>query len=177
MSPDSDTYPFQLACSARTRDGLTVSLRPIRPDDGGRLAEFHRHLSMLSVYHRFFFVHPRLTEPEIDRFTHVDYQDRLALVAESDEQLIAVGRYERILGTSEAEVAFVVADELQHRGIATLLLGHLVEAARVNGITVFVAETLFGNRDMLDVFFHSGFEVTTRTDGELVHVRFSIEPA
>ena len=176
VSSQPETWPGELSCQVQTRDGLTILLRPIRPDDGSRLAEFHEHLSMLSIYHRFFFVHPRLSELEIDRFTHVDYKDRLALVAEVGGQLVAVGRYERIAGTAEAEVAFVVADELQHRGIATLLLGHLAQAARVNGITTFIAETLFGNHDMLDVFAHSGFEVTTSTDGEMVHVRFSIEP-
>lgn len=176
MSSRPETSLGELPCRVQTRDGLTISLRPIRPDDGSRLAEFHERLSMLSIYHRFFFVHPRLSELEIDRFTHVDYKDRLALVAEAGGKLVAVGRYERIPGTTEAEVAFVVADELQHRGIATLLLGYLAQAARVNGITTFIAETLFGNHDMLDVFAHSGFEVTTTTDGEMVHVRFSIEP-
>lgn len=177
MEDAREIYPAELACLVRTRDGSTIAIRPIRPDDGSRLVEFHEHLSTLSTYQRFFFVHPRLSELEIDRFTHVDYKDRLALVAHSGDKLIAVGRYERIPDTTEAEVAFVVADELQHRGIATLLLEHLAQAARANGISTFVAETLFGNRDMLDVFSHSDFEVTTRTDGELVHVRLSIEPA
>ncbi len=176
MSSQPDRYPAELSCAVETHDGAVVHLRPIRADDGARLADFHEHLSTLSVYHRFFFVHPKLSEAEIDRFTHVDYKDRLALVAVDGDRLIAVGRYERTPGGTDAEVAFVVADEFQHHGIATLLLEHLAAAALKNGITTFVAETLSGNHDMLDVFFKSGFQVTTSTDHGTVHVRFPIEP-
>ncbi|MGO8873766.1 MAG: N-acetyltransferase family protein [Acidimicrobiales bacterium] len=169
-------FPHELVCDAETMDGSTVHLRPIRPDDGERLVAFHRGLSPDSVYHRFFFAHPQLSDQEIERFTHVDYVDRLALVAEEGGRLIAVGRYERMAGSPEAEVAFIVADEAQHRGIGTLLLDHLAEAAWRAGITTFVAETLADNRSMLDVFTHSGFPVTSSVDFATVNVRFPIEP-
>ena len=90
-------------------------------------------------------MHPRLTAAEIDRFTHVDYRDRLALIVEHGGQLIAVGRYERIAGTTEAEVAFVVDDRYQHRGIATILLEELADSAWKHGIETFVAQTLIEN--------------------------------
>jgi GNAT superfamily N-acetyltransferase len=73
-------------------------------------------------------------------------------------------------------VAFVVADEYQHHGIGTRLLELLAEAARQRGITAFFAQTLAENRRMLDVFFHSGYPVTTQSDGELVELRFPIVP-
>ncbi len=171
-----DRYPAELSCTAEGRDGLIVHLRPIRSDDGERLVEFHGHLSTQSVYRRFFFVHPRLSAAEIEKFTHVDYQDRLALVATDGSRLIAVGRYERIPGTPEAEVAFVVADEFQHRGIATLLLEHLASAALDHGITTFAAETLAENHDMIDVFMKSGFHVTASYQYGTMTVRFPIEP-
>ena len=122
-------YPSELACVATTRVGGTVLVRPIRPGDAARLAEFHRLLSSRSAYRRFFFVHPILSAPEIKRFTCVDYVDRMALVAEEGGQLLGVGRYDRSPGTTEAEVAFVVADLYQNRGIGTVLLEQLAAAA------------------------------------------------
>ncbi len=169
-------YPNELACDVVTIGGSTVHLRPIRPDDGGRLMEFHQRLSPQSVYRRFFFMHLRLSVAETERFTHVDYVDRLALVAEDAGQLVAVGRYERLPGTADAEVAFVVADEFQHQGIGTKLLEHLADAALKNGITAFVAQTLSDNHDMLEVFMNSGFHVTSSREHATVNVRFPIEP-
>ena len=151
-------------------------MRPIRPEDSTRLMKFHEGLSSQSVYRRFFYMHPHLTSAEIERFTHVDYVDRLALVVVDGERLVAVGRYERIPETSEAEVAFVVADEFQHHGIGTLLLEHLADAAVTRGIATFVAQTLTENHDMLDVFMKSGFTVITSSDYGTVNLRFSIEP-
>ncbi len=169
-------YPSELEGDVETIGGSVLHLRPIRPDDGERLTEFHEHLSPQSVYRRFFFMHPRLSAAEVERFTHVDYVDRLALVVERPDGLVAVGRYERLPDTGQAEVAFVVADEFQHRGIGTVLLEHLADAALPNGITTFTAQTLADNQDMLDVFMKSGFHVTSTREYGTVTVRFSIEP-
>ena len=107
--------------------------------------------------------HP-VRQRRVERFTCVDYLDRLALVAEVDGTLIAVARFDRHEGTTEAEVAFVVADEYQHHGIGSLLLDELVLAASERGITTFLADTLSENHTMLDVFLHAGFEVQTHTE-------------
>jgi len=114
-------YPRDLARDVTDGD-VRYHLRPIRPDDAARLSEFHRRLSPHSVYLRFFTFHPTLSAAEVQRFTCVDYVNRLALVAEVDDRLIAIGRFDREPGASEAEVAFVVSDEYQHHGIGTLLL-------------------------------------------------------
>ncbi len=169
-------YPGELEGDVETISGSKLHLRPIRPDDGARLTAFHEHLSSESVYRRFFFVHPRLSAKEVERFTHVDYVDRLALVVELDGRLLAVGRYERLADSKEAEVAFVVADEFQHQGIGTLLLEHLADAALDHGITTFSAQTLADNQAMLDVFMKSGFHVTTTRDYGTIRVQFPIEP-
>jgi GNAT superfamily N-acetyltransferase len=175
-SSGAPSYPAGLECAVTTSHGTTIHVRPIRPDDAPRLADFHRRLSPRSVYRRFLFVHPVLSEAEIHRFTCVDYIDRMALIIEDTDRLIAVGRYERDPGADEAEVAFVVADEDQHHGIGTLLLDQLAEEAWRNGITTFVASTLCENREMLDVFLHSGYPVITSVDRGVVSVRFPIEP-
>jgi GNAT superfamily N-acetyltransferase len=170
-------YPAGLAGDRVTPDGRTVHLRPIRPDDHDRLIEFHRRLSPLSVYRRFFLAHPQLSQGEATRLTQVDYRSRLALVMVDDDRLLAVARYERIPGTTDAEVAFVVADELQHHGIGTMLLAQLAAAARRNGITAFVAQTLVDNHPMLAVFRGSGFPFTTTAEFDTVSVRLTIGSA
>jgi GNAT superfamily N-acetyltransferase len=167
-------YPSDLGSQVVLPDGTWYSLRPIRPDDVERLIDFHQHLSQRSTYLRFFAVHPRLSADEAAGFTNVDYVNRLALVVEGDGQLIAVGRFDRVIGTSEAEVAFVVADDYQHHGIASLLLDELARAARDRGIKTFVAETLCENRAMLEVFHHSGFDVSTKIEYGTVFLRLGI---
>lgn len=167
-------YPAELESECRMRDGALIGLRPIRPDDAQLLREFHEHLSDLSTYHRYFFLHPRLSSTEVEHLTNVDYFERLAFVVEDDGRLVAVGRYERLPDTKDAEVAFVVADAYQHRGLGSLLLQRLVEAARERGIETFTAETLAENRDMIDVFMSSGFPVTTTTEWGTVYLRFPI---
>jgi GNAT superfamily N-acetyltransferase len=169
-------YPFELMCDVATSNGTKLHLRPIRPDDANSLIDFHEGLSPTSIYRRYFFSHPKLSALEVERFTCVDYVDRLALVVEDNHQLVGVGRYERMLDTSEAEVAFVVADEYQRHGIGTVLLAQLAAAALQRGIRTFLAYTLSENRIMLEVFANSGFKVTTTRDGETVSVRFPIEP-
>jgi len=109
-------YPRDLEIAVVFSDGARYSLRPIRPDDAAPLVEFHEHLSHRSTYLRFFTVHPTLSAGEVERFTSVDYVDRLALVVETEGKLIAVGRFDRHVGTAEAEVAFVVADDYSTTG-------------------------------------------------------------
>lgn len=169
-------YPEELVCDVPAKGGTMIHLRPIRPDDAPRLIEFHRHLSLRSAYRRFFFVHPTLSDAEIERFTRVDYVDRLAMVAHDGDRLLAVGRYDRSPGTTEAEVAFVVADLYQNQGIGTVLLEQLAAAAWRNGITTFTASVLAENREMLGVFTDSGFPVTTCPEYGAAAVRFPIEP-
>jgi GNAT superfamily N-acetyltransferase len=155
-------------------DGLRYQVRPIRPDDAARLRSLHARLSPHSRYLRFFSFHPVLADEEVRRFTTVDYVDRLALVAVTEEGIIAVGRFDREPGRSEAEVAFVVADDYQHHGIGSLLLDELVRAARRRGITSFRASTLAENQAMLDVFHHAGFPVSTPRERGVVELRFPI---
>jgi RimJ/RimL family protein N-acetyltransferase len=169
-------YPVELTSDVTTADGAKLHLRPITPDDASGLIEFHEGLSATSIYCRYFFGHTELSTLEVERLTCVDHVDRLALVVEEGDRLVAVCRYERVPDTSEAEVAFVVADSYQHHGIGTLLLERLVDAARQRGITRFLAYTLSENQIMQQVFTDSGFRVTTTRDAETITVRFPIQP-
>lgn len=168
--------PSDVCARHRLDETTVVYVRPIRIDDGEKLVKFHEGLSPETVYRRYLGPHARLSRTEIERFTHVDYRDRLALVAELDGAIVAVGRYDRVAGTTDAEVAFVVADRFQHRGIGTVLLEELARWAWREGIRSFVATTLATNEEMLEVFTRSGFKTQTTASGSLIDVRFSIEP-
>jgi len=155
-------------------DGRTIHVRPIEPGDADRLVAFHGRLSPDTIHLRFFTAHPRLNDDEVRRFTTVDGRDRVALVATLHDDIVAVVRYDRAEGSDEAEVAFVVDDAHQGRGIATLLLEHLAAIARHNGIRRFVAETLAENRRMMNVFRAVGFAVQSRMQDGVVDVSFPI---
>lgn len=169
-------YPADLERVVRTQDGAVVRVRPIRPDDAAGLVAFHAGLSARSVYLRFFTFHPTLSLAEVQRFTNVDYVDRLALVVEHDSKIVAVGRFDRLPGTDSAEVAFVVADAYQGHGLGTLLADELAAAAWRRHITEFVADTLADNSGMLEVFHGTGFPVTASFVDGVVRVRYPIEP-
>ncbi len=157
-------------------DGGTVHVRPIQPDDAARLVAFHERLSDTTIHFRFFSYRRHLTDADVERFTVVDHHDRFALVAQLGDDLIAVARYDREPDTSRAEVAFVVRDDHQGRGLGTLLLEHLAAAALERGITEFTAEVLPENRRMLQVFREAGYQVTSSLDAGVVEVRFPIAP-
>lgn len=169
-------YPSNLECDVITGTGATLHMRPIRPDDADQLVHFHLNLSSGSIYRRYFSFHPELSEKEVEHLTTVDYVDRLAFIVEDGDQLVAVGRYDRIPDTKEAEVAFLVTDKYQHHGLGLLLLKHLADAAYPLGITTFTAETQVDNRGMLGVFNDSGFPVTSSIEDEIVSLSFPIKP-
>jgi GNAT superfamily N-acetyltransferase len=155
-------------------DGTVVALHPMGPADADALQRFHGTLSQETTYLRFFSVHPELSLDEVTRFTNVDHVKREAIVAVVDDQLVAVARFDRLTGTQDAEVAFVVADHLQGRGLGSHLFGRLVDRAREVGIERFVAETLAHNGKMLHVFRHSGLPTTTTYDDAVAHVTIDL---
>ena len=162
------------------RDGGSIHIRAIRPDDKQRLLALFERLSSRSVYFRFFQTKQRLTDAELRYFTELDFVDNVALVAtlrEGDEEhIIGVGRYFRITADGQpsrrAEVAFTVADAHQGRGIGTLLLEHLATIARTHGIDTFEAYVLGENNRMLQVFAASGFTVQRSLDAGTFHISF-----
>ncbi|HEX3261265.1 MAG TPA: GNAT family N-acetyltransferase, partial [Pseudonocardia sp.] len=154
-------------------DGGTVHLRPIRPADGAALVAFHAGLSARTRYLRYISAYPRIPQRDLERFTHVDHHDRVALVAELAGQIIAVGRYER--GSDDtAEVAFVVADAHQGRGIGSVLLEHLAAAARECGVARFRAVVLAENAAMIRVFRDAGYLTTRHLESGEVTLTFDV---
>ena len=169
-------YPEHWEADVVLADGGTVHFRPIVPEDAERLRAFHSRLSPETIYNRFFTLVRTLSARDMERFTNVDHEDRVAVVALLRDDIIGVCRYERLAGTSVAEVAVVVEDAHQGRGIGVLLLEHVEAAARERGIDRFVADVLPSNQRMLDVFRSAGFAVSRSYADGYVELSFPISP-
>jgi acyl-CoA synthetase (NDP forming)/RimJ/RimL family protein N-acetyltransferase len=170
-----DGYPAEYEADVVLRDGATAHLRPITPADADLLVAFYARVSEQSKYYRFFAPYPELSERDVARFTQVDYHDRLALIVTVGDEMIGVGRYERT-GRHTAEVAFLIEDAHQGRGLGQLFLEHLAQAARENGIGRFVAEVLPDNRKMITVFTEAGYKVAREFEDGVIVVEFDIAP-
>ncbi len=159
------------AVDVALRDGSTLRVRPVVLDDAPAMRQFFQALSLESLALRFF------GAPSVEWITkwatEIDYANRHALVATTgpEQAIVGHGAYIRIDG-ERAEVAFVVADEWQGHGIATIMLGQLAAAAQEHGIAVFTAEVLPRNHRMIDVFRNSGFPVELHTRGDVIDVEF-----
>ena len=193
--PRRGAYPAELECDVLLSDGRAAHLRPIRPEDAPALRSFGERLSPETVYFRFFSPRHHIGDEEIAHYATVDYHDRLALIAVVDGELVAVARYDRCgvkapgpdePGTAapndgetgpvldEAEVAFVVRDDHQGRGLGTVLLEHLASAAVQRGIGRFVADTLPENYRMLNVFRSAGFDEHALLDSGVIRVTMEL---
>ena len=155
-------------------------MRPIRADDAPRLVALYDHLSRDTRYQRFFSVMQRLPTDWARFLANVDYESRLALVVESPDDpdtLIAVARYEPAGEPGVAEVAFVVQDGWQDRGVGTVLFGALLAAAELNGIRRFRAWVLADNRRMLDLITRFGQVNQREIDQSVIELAFTARPA
>lgn len=171
----ASTAPAHWEADVLLRDGRAAHIRPIRAEDRDVFLEFYDRVSDQSKYYRFFSPMPRLSERDTDRFVNVDNVDRVAFVLTLQDQIIAVGRYDTIK-PGEAEVAFLVEDQHQGRGIGQLLLEHLAQAGRERGVERFVAEVLPDNARMIQTFRDAGYRVASEYDEGVLQLEFSIEP-
>lgn len=155
----------------RLSDGTELVFRPIRPDDADALVALHARLSADTVYRRYFGVRPHLSPRDVARFTRVVEPYRFALVAlGSAGDLVAVARYEGGPDRTDAEIAVVVNDALQNRGVGRLLLGRLVDVARERGLDALLAEVLAGNTPMLRMLAGLGLPTRSRQQAAVVTV-------
>ncbi|OLZ71750.1 acyl-CoA synthetase [Streptomyces amritsarensis] len=185
MTIESDpSYPAHWEADVVLRDGGTARIRPITTEDAGRLVSFYEQVSDESKYYRFFAPYPRLSDRDVHRFTHHDYVDRVGLAATVGEEFIGTVRYDRIgpdgrpasAPADEAEVAFLVQDAHQGRGVASALLEHIGAVARERGIRRFAAEVLPANTKMIKVFTDVGYEQKRSFEDGSVHLTLDLEP-
>ncbi len=173
-APKPAPYPRADASDATLKDGTRVRLRPIRRNEAPRLLKLYDRLSPESLYFRFFAV-PDKDRAKAEYLAHVDYVTRYALVAEADGGLVGVARWETVgADPGHAEVAFTIADDMQGKGLGSLLFRRLAELARAHGITTFDAEVLPENEKMHRVFTRSGLAQTVRRDGPALHYEIAL---
>ncbi len=159
-----------------TRDdgpGAALRVRPIEPSDGPSLEAFHRTLSDRTVHLRFFGPHPSLTPGDVAYFTGVDHLAREALVAVAEARIVGVARFDAV-GDGRAEIAVVVTDAWQGRGVGGLLLRALAHRALACGITTFVAEVLPGNARMLRLVHAGGWPTREQLSRGVVTVEMDL---
>nr|WSW66357.1 GNAT family N-acetyltransferase [Streptomyces sp. NBC_00995] len=177
-------YPDHWEADVVLRDGGTARIRPITTDDADRLVSFYEQVSDESKYYRFFAPYPRLSAKDVHRFTHHDYVDRVGLAVTVGGEFIATVRYDRINAqgrpasapADEAEVAFLVQDAHQGRGVASALLEHIAAVARERGIRRFAAEVLPANNKMIKVFRDAGYTQQRSFEDGSVHLTLDLEP-
>jgi GNAT superfamily N-acetyltransferase len=176
---------------------MRVHIRPIRPEDAHALVEAFRHMSPQTIYQRFFAALPELTPDMAWRFSHVNYTNRMALVAETADSdpphLMAVARYDRTRSESThpdstraeapdesnqdvAELGLVVLDQWQGLGLGRILLRQILAVAARNGITRFTADILADNRRMLHLLATEARVVQSKSSGGVTTLRLSSLP-
>ncbi|MFG2773535.1 GNAT family N-acetyltransferase [Streptomyces sp. NPDC048350] len=177
-------YPDHWEADVVLRDGGTARIRPITADDAERLVSFYEQVSDESKYYRFFAPYPRLSAKDVHRFTHHDFVDRVGLAATVGGEFIATVRYDRIddrgmpasAPADEAEVAFLVQDAHQGRGVASALLEHIGAVARERDIRRFAAEVLPANTKMIKVFTDAGYTQKRSFEDGSVRLHLDLEP-
>jgi RimJ/RimL family protein N-acetyltransferase len=158
-----------------------VDIRPIRPDDEDRMLALFSRFSPHTIYLRFHQVLKEMPREDVRRFCTVDYDTSFALVATvisgGEERIIGVGRYARLPRQDAAEIAFVVEDRYQGKGLGTYLLHQLALIAREHGINVLEAEVLAQNQDMLRVLKDSGYKMVQELESGVYRALLDIAPA
>jgi len=172
-------YPKELERYDTLRDGTEIFFRPVKPTDEEELSDMLYSLSAESVHTRYFTHTMTFPHRDVQRLTTIDYERDLAIVGvvpkPAGEQVVAIAQYFLDEKTQTAEVAFVVQDEWQQKGMGTFLLDYITEVARQRGVKRFCAKVLPGNKPMLAIFQNSGYNVKTGFDGDVYSIVYDLQ--
>jgi len=178
LSWDQVQYPEELEHYDTLKDGTEIFFRPIKPTDEPLLSEMLYSLSEKSVQTRYMTRTVSFPHSDIQRLTNIDYKNDLAIVGcvpgVSGEEIVAIAQYFLDPKTQAAEVAFVVQDEWQQKGMGTFLLDYLTQIAKLHGVRRFYATVLPNNKPMLTIFHNSGYKVNTEFDGDAYHISYDL---
>ncbi len=178
LSWDQVTYPEDLEHYATLRDGTEIFFRPIKPVDETALSEMLYSLSEQSVRTRYMTRTMAFPHEKVQQLTNIDYTQDLAIVGVvpgvSGEDIVAIAQYYLDPKTQAAEVAFLVQDEWQQKGMGTFLLDYITQVAKQRGVKRFYAKVLPDNRPMLAVFQNSGYRVNVEFDGDVYSVAYDL---
>ncbi|MBF0284775.1 MAG: GNAT family N-acetyltransferase [Magnetococcales bacterium] len=165
--------PQELRTSLLLDDGTLLTFRPSHPNDRKAIKETLYSLSEASVYKRFLSTLRRFPFQRIKNFVYIDHRRDVVMVGiipeAYGEKIVAIGGYYLNPSSNRAEVAFLVRDDWQGRGIGTFLMRRLVAVAKRNGLGGLTAETLMDNRAMQAVLEKCGLKVSTRVEGDVMH--------
>ncbi len=161
------SVPDQYKKAVALKDGTPVILRPIKPTDDELMLELFNSLSEETIHLRFFSFMKSMPKDWLEKFTHIDYEKQMAIVALADEggkeRIVAVGRYNVLpSGPDEAEFAIVVQDAYQKRGIGTEVIQHLVLLARLQGVRTIVGYIMHDNYRMFALLRKSGLNISEK---------------
>jgi acetyltransferase len=167
-------YPTQYVAPFKLKNGTSVMIRPIQPEDEPLLVKFHETLSEQSVYQRYFNhlkLDQRVAHERLTRICFNDYDREIALVVEEKNgdsegsKILGVGRLSKARGLNEAEFALLISDSCQHQGIGSELLKRLIHIGRDEKLSRITADILADNQPMLHMMKKAGFKVTHETGG------------
>ncbi|PMB35437.1 acetyl CoA synthetase subunit alpha [Fischerella thermalis BR2B] len=176
-------YPTQYVSSWTTRNGMQVTIRPIRPEDEPLMIKLHHTLSEESVFFRYFHLiklSQRIAHERLTRLCFLDYDREMALVVDyenpetGEHEVLAVGRLSKLHGTSEAEFAILVSDRYQCQGLGTELLKRLLEVGRDEQLRLISAEILTENSAMQRVCEKLGFRIYPTVDASVVRAEIKV---
>jgi acetyltransferase len=173
-------YPFNYILSTTLKNGIPITLRPIRPEDEPLIVQFHRELSEKSIRQRFFefmSLDKRVARERLVRICFNDYDREWAIVAEVDQdnkkQIIGIGRLTRIPGLSQAEFKLMIMDAYHHLGLGTQLMQHFLLIANQEKIQIVNGYILSENTGMLKICENLGFTLHQEKDSSIIHAQWN----
>jgi acyl-CoA hydrolase/RimJ/RimL family protein N-acetyltransferase len=170
LDPEKVRYPEELESYETLNDGTEIFFRPVKPTDDRSLSEMLYSLSPASVRTRYMIQTMTFPHKDVQRLTNIDW----TVPGVSREEIVGIAQYFLDPKTQSAEVAFIVQDEWQQKGMGTLLLNYITKIAKQRGVKSFYAKVLPTNKPMLSVFYNSGYKVNTEFDGDVYHIKYDL---
>ena len=178
LDTEKVTYPEELERYDTLREGTEIFFRPVKPTDEAELSEMLYSLSEQSVKTRYMAHTMAFPHKDVQQLTNIDYRQDISIVgtvpAVSGEHVVALAQYFLDPKTRAAEVAFIVQDEWQQKGMGTLLLDYLTQIAKSRGVKRFYAKVMPINKPMLTIFYNSGYKVNTEFDGDVYSIMYDL---
>jgi len=178
MAWEKVRYPTELERYETLEDGTQIFFRPIKPSDEHTLSDMLYSLSTKSIRRRYFTRTKTFPHRDVQQLTNIDYEHEIAIVGVvpgvSGEKIVAIAQYFLDPESMAAEVALIVLDEWQQKGMGTFLLEYITQIARRRGVRRFYAKILPDNRAMLNIFQNCGYNINIEFDGEVYSISYNL---
>lgn len=174
-------YPVNYVVDDKLKNGESVTIRPIRPEDELAMIDFHKELSEKSVRQRYFefiSLSERVAHERLIRICFNDFDREIAIIVESTDpkKIIGTARLSRIAGTDQADLKMIIRDQYHQMGIGTLLIDQLIKIARQEKVGTIIATILSENEGMLHLCKKFGFTLAQEAGGTLTIAQLILEP-